>query len=96
MDSYATSMYTYATCINTYVHLFNLFNVCFPGVKESVTVSNVLGFVNVTVALFIILGGITFCNMDNWSVPDGFTPFGTISIFRGSARAYFAFIGYEF
>ena len=92
MQHLCTPMQYVRTPCNIYVHVCNFFS----GVKESVTVSNILGFFNVTVALFIIVGGITFCNMDNWSVPDGFTPFGTISIFQGSARAYFAFIGYEF
>ena len=54
-----------------------------------------LSVVNISVALFVIFGGVVFSNASNWTYPDGFTPFGVSSVFKGAAKAYFAFVGYN-
>ena len=51
--------------------------------------------INISVGLFVIFGGIYFSNTSYWTSPDGFMPFGLSSVFRGSAKAYFAFVGYD-
>ena len=58
-------------------------------------VSHMLSVVNITVALFVIFGGVVFSNASNWTHPDGFTPFGVSSVFEGAAKAYVAFVGYD-
>ena len=65
------------------------------GVKESVLANNFLTLINISVAFFVIFGGIYFFNWSNFSSPDGFFPFGVGSILDGAAQAYFAFVGYD-
>ena len=65
------------------------------GVKESIIVNNILSVINISVALFVIIGGIYFSDGSYWTSPDGFMPFGVASIFKGAAKAYFAFVGYD-
>ena len=58
-------------------------------------VNNMLTFLNISVALFVIFGGFYLCNWDNLTQPDGFFPYGPSSVLDGAAQAYFAFVGYD-
>ena len=63
--------------------------------RKSVLVNNLLTFLNLTVALFVIFGGLYFFNWSNLTEPDGFFPFGVSAVLDGAAQAYFAFVGYD-
>ncbi|XP_063716796.1 cationic amino acid transporter 3-like isoform X2 [Symsagittifera roscoffensis] len=90
-------VYTYLTIgeFAAFVIGWNLILEHVIGVKESVLANNFLTLINISVAFFVIFGGIYFFNWSNFSSPDGFFPFGVGSILDGAAQAYFAFVGYD-
>ncbi|XP_075258083.1 cationic amino acid transporter 3-like isoform X2 [Convolutriloba macropyga] len=79
----------------TAIIIFALCVIVCLGVKNSVLVNNLLTFINLSVAAFVIFGAFYFCNWDNLTKPDGFFPYGVSSVSDGAAQAYFAFVGYD-
>jgi APA family basic amino acid/polyamine antiporter len=69
------------------------------GVKESVTVNNVIVFIKVAVILAFIAIGALYVNPENWSpfIPEnqGGDKFGVEGILRASAIIFFAYVGFE-
>lgn len=70
------------------------------GVKESVTVNNIVVFIKVTVILLFIAVGFTYINPENWHpfLPENtgeYGNFGWSGLLRGAGYIFFAYVGFE-
>ncbi len=62
------------------------------GIQESASFNRLIVFTNVSIVLFVIIYGATFCKPENW-VP--FAPGGMAGIMGGAAIVFFSFIGFD-
>ncbi|PZP43277.1 MAG: amino acid transporter [Pseudopedobacter saltans] len=65
---------------------------CYIGIKESRTASNIMVILKLAVIAFVIVGGAFYVKPSNW-VP--FAPNGMKGILSGVAAVFFAFIGFD-
>ena len=65
---------------------------CFIGIKESRTASNIMVILKLAVIAFVIIGGAFYVKPSNWTP---FAPNGMKGILSGVAAVFFAFIGFD-
>ncbi|KAK3873132.1 hypothetical protein Pcinc_021836 [Petrolisthes cinctipes] len=65
------------------------------GVKGSSYFNSIFTVVNLFVITFIILAGLTYADVSNWSTGGGFAPYGTSGIVAGAATCFYAFVGFD-
>ncbi|MFT4204577.1 MAG: amino acid permease [Chitinophagaceae bacterium] len=65
---------------------------CYIGIKESRTASNIMVVLKLAVIAFVIIGGAFYVKPENW-IP--FAPNGAKGILSGVAAVFFAFIGFD-
>lgn len=65
---------------------------CYIGIKESRTASNIMVILKLAVILLIIFAGAFYVKPDNWHP---FAPNGLKGVFSGVAAVFFAFIGFD-
>lgn len=65
---------------------------CYIGIKESRTASNIMVVLKVGVVLLVIIAGSFFIKPENWSP---FAPNGVDGVLKGVAAVFFAFIGFD-
>ncbi|KAI2494153.1 Amino acid permease [Fragilaria crotonensis] len=62
------------------------------GVKETKCVSNAMTTLKLLLVLFMIFGGLYFCDSSNLTP---FVPFGTAGVLRGATSSFFGYLGYD-
>ena len=65
------------------------------GVKQSSTFSAVFNVLNLLVVVFIVVLGVFFADMKNWTAGKGFFPFGTSGVLSGAATCFYAYVGFD-
>lgn len=65
---------------------------CYIGIKESRTASNIMVLLKLAVIAFVIIGGAFYIKPANWTP---FAPNGMKGILSGVAAVFFAFIGFD-
>ncbi|KAI9565618.1 hypothetical protein GHT06_009410 [Daphnia sinensis] len=75
------------------------------GVRSSAIFTNIFTFVNITVVIFVIIGGSINADPNNWRIPaeqvpegfgkGGFFPYGFSGVMAGAAKCFFAFVGFD-
>jgi len=65
---------------------------CYVGIKESRTASNIMVVLKLTIIAFVIVGGAFYVKPSNWTP---FAPNGMKGILSGVAAVFFAFIGFD-
>jgi len=65
---------------------------CYIGIRESRTASNIMVVLKVGVVLLVIVAGAFFVKPENWSP---FAPNGVNGVLKGVAAVFFAFIGFD-
>lgn len=63
-----------------------------PGVKESATFNKIVTVFNITAILFIIVTGAFYVDRTNYKE---FFPYGFNGVFKGAAKVFFAYIGFD-
>ncbi|XP_031440170.1 probable cationic amino acid transporter [Clupea harengus] len=64
------------------------------GVKNSVTLNNVLNVLNLVVWVFMVIAGLFFISGANWE-GGRFLPYGWSGVMQGAATCFYAFIGFD-
>ena len=65
------------------------------GVKQSSTFTSFFNILNLLVVVFIIICGLFFVDMRNWTQGKGFFPFGASGVLSGAATCFYAFVGFD-
>ena len=65
------------------------------GVKESAHFTTLFNVFNVTVVLFIIVTGLFYVDIRNWTEGAGFFPYGGMGVISGAATCFYAFVGFD-
>ena len=65
------------------------------GVRESAGFTSLFNIFNVIVVLFIIITGMFFVDIRNWTEGDGFFPYGGMGVLSGAATCFYAFVGFD-
>lgn len=65
------------------------------GVKQSSTFTKVFNAVNLLVVIFIIIYGLFYADIRNWTQGKGFFPFGASGVLSGAATCFYAFVGFD-
>ncbi|XP_012522514.1 cationic amino acid transporter 4 [Monomorium pharaonis] len=66
------------------------------GVKTSATVNSVLTIVNLMVMGLVVVLGIYYADLTNWSSQNGgLLPYGFNGIIRGAATCFYAYVGFD-
>lgn len=65
------------------------------GVKQSSTFTSFFNILNLLVVVFIIVCGLFYVDMRNWTQGKGFFPFGASGVLSGAATCFYAFVGFD-
>lgn len=65
------------------------------GVKQSSSFTTFFNILNILVVLFIIICGLFFVDIKNWTGGRGFFPFGGSGVLSGAATCFYAFVGFD-
>lgn len=65
------------------------------GVKQSSTFTTFFNILNILVVIFIIICGLFFVDMRNWTEGKGFFPYGGSGVLSGAATCFYAFVGFD-
>lgn len=65
------------------------------GVKQSSTFTSFFNILNLLVVVFIIICGLFFVDMRNWTDGKGFFPYGASGVLSGAATCFYAFVGFD-
>ena len=65
------------------------------GVRESALFTVTFNFFNISVVAFIIITGLFYIDLDNWTKGDGFFPYGASGVLSGAATCFYAFVGFD-
>lgn len=65
------------------------------GVRQSSTFTTFFNVLNILVVIFIIICGLFFVDMRNWTEGKGFFPYGGSGVLSGAATCFYAFVGFD-
>ncbi|XP_011641949.1 cationic amino acid transporter 4 [Pogonomyrmex barbatus] len=65
------------------------------GVKASATVNSLLTLINLAVMGLVVVLGIYYADIENWSSQCGFLPYGFGGIITGAATCFYAYVGFD-
>ncbi|KAL0122798.1 hypothetical protein PUN28_007471 [Cardiocondyla obscurior] len=65
------------------------------GVKTSARVNSLLTIVNLAVMGLVVVLGIYYADLTNWTQNNGFLPFGFTGVIMGAATCFYAYVGFD-
>ncbi|XP_057304504.1 cationic amino acid transporter 2-like [Hydractinia symbiolongicarpus] len=65
------------------------------GVRESAHFTVAFNIFNIVVIIFIIVTGLFYVDINNWTSGAGFFPYGASGVLSGAATCFYAFVGFD-